>query len=98
MEQAISLCSWGEIHRPAKLMQSTEYCTVSEADPITSGVKQGCLLSPALWQWPIASCGDKEAWLRILALLMFADDIALMAETKEDFLHVLNTLYSLCEC
>ena len=33
-----------------------------------------------------------------LALLMFADDIALVAETEEDLLCMLNALHSWCEC
>ena len=33
----------------------------------------------------------------LVALLMFADDIAIMAETEEDLQCMLNTLHTLCE-
>jgi len=80
--------------------------TISEPISVTTGVKQGCLLSPTLFNLFInglieeikklglgVKCGEL-----ILALLMFADDIALMAETEEDLQCMLNALHSWCEC
>jgi len=77
--------------------------TISEPISVTTGVKQGCLLSPTLFNLFINGLID-EAWLSSemwgvdLVLLTFADDIALMADTEEDLQCMLNALHSWCEC
>ena len=70
--------------------RDTEYCvrvndTVTKPFPVTSGVKQGCLL-PALFNLFINSLIElrSECGEILMALLMFADDSAIMAETEED--------------
>ena len=92
------------------LYRSTEYCVrvndiITETFPVTSGVKQGCLLSPTLFNLFIndlikeikqLSLGVKCGEI-LVALLMFADDIAIMAETEEDLQCMLNILHSWCE-
>ena len=92
------------------LYRDTEYCvrvndTVTEPFPVTSGVKQGCLLSPTLFNLFINSLIEEIKQLNLgvkcgeilLALLMFADDIAIMAETEEDLQCMLSTLHTWCE-
>ena len=78
--------------------------SISEPFPVTSGVKQGCLLSPTLFNVFINSligeikklglgvrCGEV-----LLAILMFADDIALIAETEQELQKMLDSLFSWC--
>ena len=78
------------------LYRDTEYCvrlndTVTEPFPVTSGVKQGCLL-PALFNLFINSLIEF-----LIALLMFANDIAFMPETlEEDLQCMLSTLHTWC--
>ena len=92
------------------LYRDTEYCvrvndTVTEPFPVTSGVKQGCLLSPTLFNLFINGLIEEIKQLNLgvkcgeilLALLMFADDIAIMAETEEDLQCMLSTLHTWCE-
>ena len=67
-------------------------------------VKQGCLLSPTLFNLFINGLIEEIKKLSLgvkcgelfLALLMFADDIALVAETEEDLQCMLNALHSWC--
>ena len=91
------------------LYSNTEYRVrvngcVSEPFPVSSGVKQGCLLSPTLFNLFINSliaeikklglgvkCGEL-----LLAILAFADDIALIAESEQELQAMLGALYSWC--
>ena len=72
---------------------------------LTSGVNQDCLLSPTLFNLFINGLIEELKKLGlvkfdelILALLMFADGIAPMAETEQDLQCMLNALHSWCEC
>ena len=72
---------------------------------LTSGVNQDCLLSPTLFNLFINGLIEELKKLGlvkfdelILALLMFADGIALMAETEQDLQCMLNALHSWCKC
>ena len=110
MVQVMSLWNWQEVPRPTKIpYRNTEYFvrindTISEPIPVTTGVKHAGLPTFPHFVQPGLIEGIKKLGLGvkcgelILALLRFADDIALMAETEEDLQCMLNVLHSWCEC
>ena len=70
-----------------------------------SGVKQGCNLSPTLFAIFANDLVNEINGLdlgfdigdRKLSLLLYADDIVMMAKTEEDLQTMLDTLYSWCK-
>ena len=72
---------------------------------VNSGLRQGCLVSPLLFNLHIndLAISIKERCRGIkfddqnrVCLLMYADDIALIAEDEEDLQNMLNVLYRWC--
>ena len=68
------------------------------------GVKQGCLLSPCLFNLFFDSLSDEIKSLRKgvpfgnekLSILLYADDVVLLAETEADLQIMLDVLYKWC--
>ena len=94
----MSIWNWWEIPRP--IIEA-----MISPNQLTSGVNQDCLLSPTLFNLFINGLIEELKKLGlvkfdelILALLMFADGIALMAETEQDLQCMLNVLHSWCKC
>ena len=90
-------------------VQNTQYCVrvngfITRWFDVISGVKQGCLLSPLLFNLYIEdlvtkikalNCGvnllDKQ-----LSVMLYADDIVLISETEKGLQSMLNTLNDWC--
>ena len=96
------------VNNAVKSLYNNVKCAVKVNDVIipfldvTFGVKQGCRLSPTLFAIYInaeeikaLNCvieiGDEQ-----LALLLYADDIALLAPTEQSLQLMLNTLHECC--
>ena len=68
--------------------------------PIGKGARQGCILSPGLFnvyaEMIMRNAEDKEVGIRIggqkVNNLRYADDTTIMAETREDLIHLLEVL------
>ena len=68
------------------------------------GLKQGCLLSPCLFNLFFDSLSDEIKSLRKgvpfgnekLSILLYADDVVLLAETEADLQIMLDVLYKWC--
>ena len=75
--------------------------------PVLSGLKQGCLLSPLLFNLFANDLGeaiyatglgiDINGVTGKLHMLMYADDLALIADTEEDLQKLLDTLSKWCK-
>ena len=71
---------------------------------VTTGLKQGCLISPLLFSLYINDLYDEiksqelgvTAGDDLICMLMYADDVCLIAETEQDLQAMLNTLDSWC--
>ena len=78
--------------------------TLSKWFKVNNGVKQGCMLSPALFSIFINDLATEIKNLQCgipvgddqISILMFADDIALISETEESMQLMLNKLHQWC--
>ena len=72
--------------------------------PVNVGLKQGCLISPSLFNLYIndLACKIKESGLgvsvhnEVVSLLMYADDLVLVSENEKDLQSMLNILDDWC--
>ncbi len=72
---------------------------------VRMGLKQGCLLSPLLFSIYTNDLAEEIKAMNIgvsidddiIAILMFADDIALIAENEGDLHKIMDKLNSWCE-
>ena len=70
-----------------------------------TGVKQGCNLSPTLFSIfandLVAEVNDLDIGIKVgdrkLSLLLYADDIVLVAESEEKLQSMLDTVHSWCK-
>lgn len=74
---------------------------LSNFTKVKHGVKQGCLLSPFLFSVYLndlknALTGGLKIGKTILKLLMYADDLVLLAETVEDLQTMINQISEFC--
>ena len=77
---------------------------MSQWFPVKTGLKQGCLLSPLLFSMYINDLAEEINEMNIgikiddewIAILMFAGDIALLAENEADLQKLLDKLNSWC--
>lgn len=80
------------------LSQVWDGSSLSTLFEVTQGVRQGCLLSPTLFNMYLADlvdwlpCGVLVAGVRVKVLL-YADDIVLLAESPEDLQTMIDSLY-----
>ncbi len=92
------------------LYQNVQCCVclngwMSDWFHVKAGLKQGCLVSPILFSLYINDLAEEINALDVgvkceeetVAILLFADDIILMAETEDDLQLLLNKLSSWCE-
>ncbi len=67
----------------------------TEMFDLHTGVRQGCVVSPVLFSFFINGLArDKRENTRSRRLLLYADDIVLMAETKSDLQKMLDIVTS----
>jgi hypothetical protein len=79
-------------------------CYVTKPFDITQGVKQGCNISPTLFSIYINDLASELDKLKKgvsfgqnkLSILMFADDVVLLAENEEDLQSQMNCLLNWC--
>lgn len=92
------------------LYQNVEYSVringiLTDWFPVSVGLKQGCTISPTLFNVYINSLVSQIKESRIgvdidgdiIAILLYADDIVLIAESKEDLQRLLNILHHWCQ-
>lgn len=77
-------------------------CCLSESFLVTQGVKQGCLLSPVLFSLyvnDLNEClgGGVHVAGTLVKVLLYADDLVILAETTDDLQQMINSLHSYCE-
>ena len=75
--------------------------------PVLSGLKQGCLLSPLIFNIfvndlteALDSTGlgiSMEGMTEKLNMLLYADDLALIADSEENLQKLIEVLYQWCE-
>ena len=78
---------------------------LSEWFPVTNGLKQGCLLSPLLFNLYIndlvlkikSSCNGITIGDENVCLLMYADDLVLLARNERDLQSMLDVLNNWCD-
>ena len=77
--------------------------SLSESFTVSQGVKQGCLLSPVLFSIYLNDLSDflpcgVEIAGTVVKVLMYADDIVLLADSPENLQLMINALYDYCSC
>ncbi len=73
---------------------------------VSSGLKQGCLLSPLLFNLflndlsqVIKNCGrGVNIEDKIISLLLYTDDLCFICDSEEGLQEMLNILHTWCEC
>ena len=76
----------------------------SDYFPVTTGVKQGCVLSPAVFAIYvndlvdcIKQCNSGVMIMdQIIYILLFADDIAILAPTEDELQNMINCVHEYC--
>ena len=100
----------GKMFHAIESLYDNVRCAVKVNDYITPyldvklGVKQGCRLSPTLFALYINDLAEEIKTLNCgvelgngqLALLLYADDVVLIAPTEESLQHMLDKLYEWC--
>ena len=100
----------GKMFHAIESLYDNVRCAVKVNDFITPyldvklGVKQGCRLSPTLFALYINDLAEEIKTLNCgvelgneqLALLLYADDVVLIAPTEESLQHMLDKLYEWC--
>jgi len=77
-------------------------CTLSESFSINTGVRQGCLLSPVLFALYLNDLAESLPGGVVVAgtnikVLLYADDIALIADNQADLQKMINALFNYCQ-
>lgn len=102
----------GKIFQSLKALYGNVKCSVrlnghlTDWFPVTSGLKQGCLLSPLIFNLFVNDLSDALEATQLgialqgidskLNMLLYADDLALIAESEEDLQRLLEVLASWC--
>lgn len=101
-------CMFRSLHNMYKAVESVVQCGVSRSDVIFQmvGLRQGCILSPCLFSLYIADfpsfleardgvckCKGVKIGDRVVRVLMYADDLALVAESADDLQNMLDALH-----
>ena len=97
------------LHVIREMYRNTEYCVrVNGLDTdwfqVTTGLKQGCMLSPLLFNLFINNLVENIKSLNIgidigeekVSLLLYADDLVLLSENENDMQILLDTLSAWC--
>lgn len=101
----------GKIIRSLKAIYNDVKCSVringhySDWFSVESGVKQGCLLSPMIFNLFLNDLSNaiEQTGLGVdiqgtrIGMLCYADDLAVMAESEEDLQHLLGVLSEWCQ-
>ena len=103
----------GRVLQSLKALYTNVNCSVringylTDWFPVLSGLKQGCLLSPLLFNLFANDLGeaidatglgiDINGVTGKLNMLLYADDFALIADTEEDLQKLLNALSKWCK-
>ena len=101
----------GNFYESMKAIYSNVRCSVkvngvlSDSFNVSSGLKQGCLLSPMLFNLYLNDLAVKLKSLgcginidgEVVPIILYADDIVLFAENEQDLQQLLNVLNEWCE-